>query len=741
MKERILIVDDSDTNLYLLKSMLGHEGFDIIEAKNGKEALEKAYADPPDAIVSDILMPVMDGYAFCRQCKSDERLKDVPFIFYTATYTEPQDEDFALSLGADRFVLKPQKPEILIRIVREVLEERAAAGAVAPKPFDEEMEFFRQHNEILFGKLEKKMLDLEKAHRGMKGLEEQYRLSFENVTDVVWTIDAGLVVRKMSPSVKKLLGYEPQVFIDRPFSEFKHILAAESMGRAVVEIKTILQGETIPVSIHTLIARDGSIRHCEISGSPIFRSGEIVGAVFVLRDITTRKRQEEELRKSEASFQDLFNEAPVGYFEYDTQGRISRVNRAYLEMLGYRSEEMIGQPVWNFIVDKNNRQQIMDKLAGVLAPFKGIERLYRRKDGTLLPVLIQDRLFQDEQGVIKGIRCTVQDIAERKQAEDALKESEARYRSVFENHAAVKLLIDPNNGNIIEANNAAAKYYGWPTEQFKRMKIQDFNTLPPEDVKKEIEKARTQKQVRFEFRHRLHDGSIRDVEVLSSRINVEGKDILHSIIHDITERKYAENKLQETLNHLKRAIGATIQVMVSAVESRDPYTAGHQIRVSKLACAIATEMGLPQEKIEGIRMASSIHDIGKLSIPAEILSRPKRLTDCEFSLIKEHPRKGYEILKDVESPWPLAEIVYQHHERMNGSGYPRNLKDDEILIDARITAVADTVEAMASHRPYRPALGIEVALEEIEKNKGTCYDSTVANACLKLFREKGYIIE
>jgi HD-GYP domain-containing protein (c-di-GMP phosphodiesterase class II) len=149
-------------------------------------------------------------------------------------------------------------------------------------------------------------------------------------------------------------------------------------------------------------------------------------------------------------------------------------------------------------------------------------------------------------------------------------------------------------------------------------------------------------------------------------------------------------------------------------------------------------MGLAHDKIEGIRMAGIIHDIGKLSIPVEILSKPTKLIDIEFSLIKEHSRSGYEMLKNVESPWPLAEIVYQHHERMNGSGYPRNLKGDEILMESRILAVADVVEAMASHRPYRPTLGIEAALEEIEKNKGILYDNAVADACLRLFQEKGY---
>jgi putative nucleotidyltransferase with HDIG domain len=219
----------------------------------------------------------------------------------------------------------------------------------------------------------------------------------------------------------------------------------------------------------------------------------------------------------------------------------------------------------------------------------------------------------------------------------------------------------------------------------------------------------------------------------------KGKPVAIQVIAmDITERKKAEAVLQQTLDSLRKSVGATIQVMVSAVEMRDPYTAGHQSRSADLACAIATEMGLVQDKIEGIRMAGIIHDIGKLSIPAEILSKPTKLTEIEFSLIKEHARSGYEMLKDVESPWPLAEIVYQHHERMNGSGYPRNLNGDEILMESQILAVADVVEAMASYRPYRAALGIDAALEEIEKNKGIIYDNAVADACLKLFREKGY---
>lgn len=199
--------------------------------------------------------------------------------------------------------------------------------------------------------------------------------------------------------------------------------------------------------------------------------------------------------------------------------------------------------------------------------------------------------------------------------------------------------------------------------------------------------------------------------------------------------KQTQEMLNTTIDRLKKVIGASLQVIVAAVENREPYLRGHQFRSANLACAIATEMGLEQDKIDGIKMAGSIYEIGNIAIPFEILSKPGRLTDIEISLIKEHTTNGYEMLKDIESPWPLAEIVYQHHERMNGSGYPRRLSGDEILIESRVLAVSDVVESMAARRPYRPALSFEVALEEIEKNKGILYDHDTVDTCLKIFRE------
>jgi HD-GYP domain-containing protein (c-di-GMP phosphodiesterase class II) len=191
---------------------------------------------------------------------------------------------------------------------------------------------------------------------------------------------------------------------------------------------------------------------------------------------------------------------------------------------------------------------------------------------------------------------------------------------------------------------------------------------------------------------------------------------------------------------LHDALMNTVRVAMVLSEMRDPYTAGHERRVAEIAVAIAIDIGFDKNRQEGIRVAGYLPDVGKIKVPAEILSKPGKLTENEYNLIKEHAQSGYEVLNRVSFPWPIAEVALQHHERMDGSGYPQQLKGDSILIEARIMAVADTVEAMSSHRPYRTGLGIEKALAEIEQGRGTSYDMNVVDICLKLFRGKGFVI-
>ena len=210
---------------------------------------------------------------------------------------------------------------------------------------------------------------------------------------------------------------------------------------------------------------------------------------------------------------------------------------------------------------------------------------------------------------------------------------------------------------------------------------------------------------------------------------------------DVTARKMAEEELKRSFKQQKIAMEGTVRAIAYTVEIRDPYTAGHQRRVTKLACAIGEEMKLSRDQIEGLRMSGELHDIGKIHVPAEILSKPGQISEAEYTIIKTHSQVGHDILKTIEFPWPVAKIVLQHHERINGSGYPQGLKAKDILLEAKILAVADVIEAMATHRPYRPALSIEESLEEISKNKGKLYDSEVAESCLKVFKEKKFKLE
>ncbi len=198
------------------------------------------------------------------------------------------------------------------------------------------------------------------------------------------------------------------------------------------------------------------------------------------------------------------------------------------------------------------------------------------------------------------------------------------------------------------------------------------------------------------------------------------------------------NSLQRSMSKLENAMNGIVRAIAHTVETRDPYTAGHQRRVADLAAAIAQEVGFDRDQIEAVRVAAIIHDLGKISVPAEILSKPSRLTVNEFNLIKEHPQVGFDIVKDIEFPWDVSTMVYQHHEKLDGSGYPLGAAGDEILPESRVLTVADVVEAMASHRPYRPGLGVDVALGEIDKNKGKFYDPEMAKACIALFKSKRF---
>lgn len=494
-----MIAEDNAQSLYLLETLLTSKGYTVVATCNGAEALASALDSPPDIIVTDILMPVMDGFELCRRWKSNELLHDVPFVFYTATYVDRKDEELALSLGADRFVVKPQQPEVLLGIIQEVLTSFSKSNAASTqKALADEKEVLLQYNEVLFHKLEAKILQLES-------------------------------------------------------------------------------------------------------------------------EVEKQKRTSEALRESEKKYQNLIEQSRDGIFAVNLQGIFLSVNRVMCENLKYSEEELLSMSIWD-IVPAQYVEQHKKRIADIL---------------------------------------------------------------------------------VGRAPNGAAEY---------------------------VVKGK--------------DGETHYVEILSGPHYEDAKLIgFQGIARDITDRKQAEAKLEKSYLTLKKTLNDAINTMAKIVEMRDPYTSGHQLRVAQLATALAREMDLDESRIENVRMAAVIHDIGKIYVPSDILNKPGKLTRIEFDLIKDHARNGYIIVKNMDLPLPVAQAIQQHHERLDGSGYPDGLKGTDISMEARIMAVADVVEAMSSHRPYRPAPGIEKALAEISANSGILYDPVIVDTCIRLFQQNAFSFE
>ncbi|MCJ7588644.1 MAG: PAS domain S-box protein [Candidatus Aminicenantes bacterium] len=454
-----------------------------------------------------------------------------------------------------------------------------------------------------------------------------------------------------------------------------------------------------------------------------------------------RKRADVALRESEARYRALFEHSADGILIADLETKAFKyANPAICRMLGYTEEELRTMDM-AAIHPKENLQWIV---ADFEAQARGDKKVSPdipclRKDGTIIYADV------NASGItIGGWKCSVgffRDITERKRAEEARRQAEANFRrSIDESPLGIRVVSA--KGETLYANQAILDIYGYKDiEEMRSTPLKNRYTPESYAEYQSRKKKRMNGEVcssEYEINILRKTGEIRRLRVIRKDISWNGQKHFQTIYQDITEQKKAEENLRETLGGLREALGGIIQVLSSTTEKRDPYTAGHQRRVADLARAIGREMGLDTERVEGLRLTGTIHDIGKIAIPAEILSKPGSLTETELKLIQTHPEVGHDILGDINFSWPVAEIVLQHHERMNGSGYPAGLKGDDILLEARILCVSDVVEAMASHRPYRPALGIEAAIEEIERNKGVLYDPEVVAACLKLFREKDF---
>jgi PAS domain S-box-containing protein len=639
--------------------------------------------------------------------------------------------------------------EKVIKIFSEALDKEAAGATVLGRTRSFEAEFIHKDGNIVWTETVVSFIRDEtgraigilgvtrnidarkRAEEALRESEENYRFLVELSPEAIFVASEGKHVFTNSAGLKLLGASSPDQIIGKPVMDFIHPdyreIVAERMQKAV---KT---GKAPPVMEEKFIRFDGTVIDVEVKGAPLLYGGKPAMQVFV-SDITERKRVQESLRLSEQNFRDSIENSLLSIRVLNKDGKTIYANRAMLDMWGYRSiKELEAVPAKQRYTPESydeHMKRIEDTEIGEDIP-STYEVSIVRSDGQVRHVSASIRAltWRGE----RQFQVVYQDITERKQAE-------AEYRTIIRTTMDGFCLMDMQ-GHLLDVNDAYCRLIGYSRDELLNMSISDIEVIEkPREIAKRIRKIMKVGYDSFETSHRRKDGGIVDVGVSVNYLSAGGGR-LFVFLRDITERKRMEWELRNNMERFKKAMEGVVQVIASIVEVRDPYTAGHQRRVAELACAIAEEMDFSEEGIEEIRMAALVHDIGKIYVPAEILSKPSKLTEIEFSMIKSHPQVAYDILKSVDFPWPIFRLVLQHHEMMDSSGYPAGLRGEDILPGARILAVADVVEAMASHRPYRPALGLEKALDEISKNRGVLYDPEVADACLRVFNKKGFKFE
>jgi len=575
-----------------------------------------------------------------------------------------------------------------------------------------------------------------KTEELLRNAERNWRDSFNSLEDVMLIIDRDYNIENINEVGLKLLGKSKEEVIGKKC--YQIISGADSPAEECPGKKSL---ETKQVeSLDRYEKRFGRI--FSIKSSPILdENGEVMKFVDLMRDITERKKAEEPLRESEERLSSFMESATDGFFLLDSELNYVEINKAGLWLFpaGTKKEDIIGKNIVEIVLDikKTGRYDKYMEVLKTGKPFFVDDMVPHPKFGGVHLAL---RAFKVGNNL--GIIST--DITELKRAEEELKEAKSHFETLF-NFVADPMVIVSGKGKLLEVTDRVQEITGFKKEELVGKNFMKVKILTAKSkaiaIKNLAKRMMGMKIAPYQVEVLTKEGKKMPYEINAARIDYRGKPADMVVFRDISERKKVQEELQGTLKKLRGALGATIQAMTLTVETRDAYTAGHQRRVTNLARAIAKEMKLSKDQIDGIRTAGTIHDLGKIGVPAEILNKPTRLIDLEFNLIKTHPLVGYNILKQIEFPWPVAEIVLQHHERINGSGYPRGLSDEDILPEARILGVADVVEAMASHRPYRPALGIDKALEEISQNKGVLYDPQVVDTCVKLFRKKRFQFE
>ena len=589
----------------------------------------------------------------------------------------------------------------------------------------------------------------------IRDAEARYRSIFDNVQDGIALADVETgALADCNQALCRMVGWEKTELVGQAQSILHP--PQEEIGGQSLSFQKHWEGDAGLALEDTLLSKSSALIPVEIRTAHITLNGRdyILG---IFRDITERKQAEENRGRMEISLRSSHDRLKAVLDSLDALVYVTDMQTYEILFIN-----QYGKDIWGNIEGKTCWQTIQ---AGQTGPcsFCTNDKIVTR-DG--VPTGIHIWEFQDsvnnnwykclDQAIswIDGRLVRMElayDITEQKLLEETVLRERSLIDRIMKTSPAGITVVD-RKGQIVFANKRTEDIFCLTKNETTQQgysafewHITDFDGNPfPEEQLPFTQVMNTGNPVYgVHSAIELSDGRRIFLLINGAPIFDEQGHVSEVImsIDDITKFRQAEEKIQQGLKQLEKSLGDTIKAMSRIVETRDPYTAGHQDKVARLAAAIAEKMNLSEEQIRGIQMAGFIHDIGKMYIPGEILSKPGKLSSIEMQLIKTHSQTGYDIIKDIEFPWPVARIILEHHERMDGSGYPNWVLNNDILPEARIIAVADVVDAMASHRPYRPTLGIGAALGEIEKNRGVLYDSGAVDACLMLFREEGFQLE
>ena len=687
--KKILIVDDIPQNLYLLEVLLKTNGYEVIKASNGVEALELARKDLPDVLVTDILMPSMDGFSLCRAWYADDNLKGIPFVFYTATYTDPKDVDFALSLGAERFIIKPTEPDEFIAIIKEVLESNESKKQIdQPEPVEKVDGFYKEYNEVLIRKLEKKMMQLQQSNKRLASL-------YQASCDLHVLKPSMDLIRVILNTIVEDAGYQQANYFDFDEKKNKLFLLA-SVGFSQNNIAELKEKLVFDLSeehglINSVVKDEQIINIADISKEPRWN--------FLDQDIKSVLFTPVHFERKFLGVIVLFSKEKDHFNESDEHDIAILANNLAVAIMNNRNQERVKSQLTRMSALHDIDVAISSSMDLQVTLNILLDHVITQLKCDAADVLLsRSNTYNNEFVAGRGFNSKLIE-------NNALREGKSLDKKVISDRNMLK--INELSGLLVSSGfldmwnkEGFLKYFGVPL-------ISKGNVVGV-----------------LEVFHRTKFYA--DSEWIDYLNTLAGQAAI------AVDNAKLFNDLQRTNIELSIAYDATIRGWSRAMDMRDHETEGHTQRVAEVTVRLARNMGIEEEQIVHMQRGALLHDIGKLGVPDSILLKADKLTDEEWTILRKHPDFAHDMLLPINYLNPALDIPYYHHEKWDGTGYPCGLKGEQIPLAARIFAIVDVWDALRSDRPYRKAWPDEKVNDYLREQSGKHFDPKVVSAFFEL---------